>query len=181
MLRRVHITDEGRQVGNDPVRRQVRRPNGSRASHDRMGPHPPRVHGHHEVGLVRRPVPGHDVGRGDGPDAAHADVARPRLPTFGFRRFPAIVTGFAAIAAAREGLWCPVGTQDRAPLADGHAAGQPGPRHRVIRYPVVFIRGSRSRVLRVPDERLRVGQQAAVSMAGIAGTWMRKCWYLSAT
>ena len=54
---------------------------------------------------------------------------RPRLPTFGFRRFPAKVTGFAAIAAAREGLWCPVGTQDRAPLADGHAAGQPGPLH----------------------------------------------------
>ena len=74
-------------------------------------------------------VPGHDVGRGDGPDAAHADVARPRLLTFGFRRFPAIVTGFAAIAAACEGLWCPVGTQDRAPLADGHAAEQPGPLH----------------------------------------------------
>ena len=128
MLRRIHMTDEGRQVGNDPVRRHVRRPNGPRASRDRMGHHPPRVHGHHEVGLVGRPVPGHDVGRGDGPDAAHADVARPRLPTFGFRRFPAMVTGFAAIAAAREGLWCPVVTQDRAPLADGHAAGQPGPR-----------------------------------------------------
>ena len=129
VLRRIHMTNEGRQAGNDPVRRHVRRPNGPRASRDRMGHHPPRVHGHHEVGLVRRPIPGHDVGRSDGADAAHADDARPRLPTFGIRRFPAIVTGFAAIAAAREGLWCPVGTQDRAPLADGHAAGHPGPLH----------------------------------------------------
>ena len=32
-------------------------------------------------------------------------------------------TGFAAIAAAREGLWCPVGTQDRTRAAVTESSG----------------------------------------------------------